>query len=90
MLTATYAILNLSVEQEHARSLISQVQQFCRRCAAGMRDANLPDLKSVARQLTAFDEAGHRRKVELHVIPAIRSATREADALLAELESLNA
>lgn len=90
MLTATYAMLNLSVEQEHSRTIISQMQQFCRRCAAGLRDINLPDLKSVARQLTQFDESCHRQKVEMHVIPAIRSATREADALLAELESLNA
>lgn len=90
MLTATYAILNLSVEQEHSRTLISHIQQFCRRCSAGLRDINLPDLKSVARQLTQFDESCHRRKVEMHVIPAIRNATREADFLFAELESLNA
>lgn len=90
MLTATYAMLNLSVEQEHARTLIAQIQQFCRHCSAGLRDTNLPDLKSVASQLTQFDESGHRRKVEMHVIPAIRSATREADPLFAELESLNA
>ncbi len=90
MLTATYAILNLSVEQEHSRTLISKIQQFCRHCSTGLKDINLPDLKSVARQLTQFDESGHRRKVEMHVIPAIRNATREADPLFAELESLNA
>lgn len=90
MLTATYAILNLSVEQEHARSLISKIQQFCRHCSAGLKDINLRDLKSVANQLTQFDESGHRRKVEQHVIPAIRDATREAAPLLDELASLNA
>lgn len=90
MLTATYALLNLSVEQEHSRSLISKIQQFCRQCSAGMKDITLSDLAPVARQLTQFDESCHRRKVEMHVIPAIRNATREADPLFAELESLNA
>lgn len=90
MLTATYAIVNLSVEQEKSRTLISQIQQFCRSCPEGLNNINLPGLKSVAKQLTQFDESCHRRKIEMNVIPAIRNATRDADVLLAELESLNA
>lgn len=74
MLTATYAIVNLSVEQEKSCTLISQIQQFCRNRSEGLNNINLPDLKSVAKQLSQFDESCHRRKIEMNVIPAIRNA----------------
>lgn len=90
MLTATYAIVNLSVEQEQLRTLISQIQQFCRSCSTGLKNIRLPELKLVAKQLTQFDESCHRRKIEMHMIPSIRHATHDADALIAELELLNA
>ncbi|MFD2273459.1 hypothetical protein ACFS07_26855 [Undibacterium arcticum] len=47
-------------------------------------------LESIVSQLAKLDESCHRRKVELYVIPAIQKATKEADSLLAELESLSA
>jgi hypothetical protein len=46
-------------------------------------------LESAIDKLSEFDQYCHSRKVELYVIPAIRKATREADPLLAELESLS-
>lgn len=92
MLTATYSLLSLSVEQKSVHKLLSSIQQLVQDSWAGKRciDPPIPILESVISQLTKLDEFFRQRKLEIYVIPAIRKATQEADSLLIELESLNA
>src|SRR5713226_6047884 len=90
MLTATYALISLSVEQKRAHNLLSTVQQLFQNSSADRRRIDPVMLESVVSQLAKLDESCHRRKVEVYVIPAIQKATKEADPLLAELESLRA
>ena len=90
MLTATYALISLSVEQKRAHNLLSTVQQLFQNSSADRQRIDPTILESVVSQFTKLDESCHRRKVEVYVIPAIQKATKEADSLLAELESLSA
>ena len=89
MLTATYALLTLSAEQEKTISICSTLQQYFQSASANPQGIDPDSLEPVLNQLAQFDESCHRRKVELYVIPALRRATRDGDSLLAELESLS-
>ncbi|MDB5823847.1 MAG: hypothetical protein JWR21_2551 [Herminiimonas sp.] len=89
MLTATYSLVTLSVEQKNARCGLSALQQFISNNARSAAQPDVVVLETAINKLSEFDEYCHSRKVEMYVIPAIRKATREADPLLAELESLS-
>jgi hemerythrin-like domain-containing protein len=89
MLTATYSLVALSVEQRNARCTLSAVQQYIRSSAQEQRELDPRGLQEAVRKLSQLDQYCHERKVELYVIPAIRNATHEADPLLEEIESLN-
>ncbi len=89
MLTATYSLVALSVEQRNARCSLSAVQQYIRSNTQDARYLDPNGLESAIQRLSQLDQYCHQRKVELYVIPAIRSATHEADPLLEEIESLN-
>lgn len=90
MLTATYSLVALSVEQDSAHCSLSALQQSIRRTIASRRINDPCELKTAVERLSRFDQYCHERKVEMYVIPAVRRATREADPLLAELDSLDA
>jgi hemerythrin-like domain-containing protein len=85
MLTATYSLVALSVEQKNARCTLSAVQQYVR----NNDELDPKGLQSVLQKLSQLEQYCHERKVELYVIPAIRNATHDADPLLDELESLS-
>jgi len=89
MLTATYSLVALSVEQRNARSTLSEIQQYIRSNARERAEINPDSLQETVEKLTQLDQYCHGRKVELYVIPAIRNATHEADPLLEEIDSLN-
>ncbi|MFC3110523.1 hypothetical protein ACFQAT_27630 [Undibacterium arcticum] len=90
MLTTTYALLSLSAEQKRVHNLLSTARQLFQDSCADKRRLDRVILESVVSQLAQLDVSCHRRKVEVYVIPAIQKATKEADSLLAELESLSA
>jgi hemerythrin-like domain-containing protein len=87
MLTATYSMVALSIEQRTAHSILSTLQQTIK--TSGLDAIGPNGLESAVDKLSRFDQYCHDRKVELYVIPVIRKVTREADSLLAELESLS-
>jgi hypothetical protein len=89
MLTTTYSLIALSVEQKNARGSLSALQQYIKSSAGNLNDSDPVALESAVDKLSQFDQYCHERKVEVYVIPAIRKATREADSLLVELEQLN-
>ncbi|MES2535866.1 MAG: hypothetical protein V4632_08340 [Pseudomonadota bacterium] len=89
MLTATYSLVALSVEQKSARGSLSMLQQTIQNSSRNLAQRDTGSLESAVDKMSQFDQFCHQRKVEVYVIPAIRKATREADSLLAELESLS-
>jgi hypothetical protein len=89
MLTATYSLVALTVEQKNARCSLSMLQQYIKNSSRNLTDTDPGGLESAVDRMSQFDQYCHQRKVEVYVIPAIRKATREADTLLAELESLS-
>jgi hemerythrin-like domain-containing protein len=89
MLTVTYSLVTLSVEQKKARDILSTLQQHIQGTVQELQNIDRHCWDSLFMQLTQFDASCHRRNVELYVIPAVRKVTREADSLLEELESLS-
>jgi len=89
MLTFTYSLVTLSVEQKKAKNVLTAVQQHFQNFPKEQKCIDQNCFESTLDQLTRLDESHHRRNIELYVIPAIQKTTREADPLLAELDSLS-
>jgi hemerythrin-like domain-containing protein len=89
MLTATYSLVALSVEQEKAQIGLCELEQFIKKNSLDPVQASPEVLEAALNQLSSFEQYCHERKMEIFVIPALRKATREADPLLEELESLS-
>ncbi|MES2932658.1 MAG: hypothetical protein V4805_04135 [Pseudomonadota bacterium] len=91
MLSATYSLVVLSTEQKKTSTLLSELEKYVQRRAAQNREPVDPvDLSETVHDLSRFHQYCQARKLEMVVIPAIRSASRMADSLLDELESLSA
>lgn len=88
MLTATYSIITLKVEQNRARWTLSSLQQTILNCLRNIRQASGIDVDALLSRLNQFEQYCRRRKMEVFVIPALRRFTHEADALLDEIEEL--
>lgn len=88
MLTTTYALLTLSIEQKKERGFISRLLQYLKHYATKPQEIDPLHLQTQLEELVRFAELRHQHKVEDCLIPAVREATREADGLLAELDSL--
>lgn len=89
MLTTTYSLVALSVEQNNAKGGLSALHQYIKSSTERLDDSGPDVLESAVDKLAQFDQYCHERKVEVYVIPAVKKATREADTLLAELEQLS-
>ncbi len=90
MLTATYSIVALKLEQKRAHWTFAAIQQTIRNAINNIRHASGVELENMLNRLAQFEQYCHQRKMEIFIIPALRNLTREADALLDELDSLNA
>jgi len=89
MLTATYSIVALKVEQKKARWNLSALQHTIMTSLKNLKTASGLDVESILNRLTQFEQYCHQRKMEIFVIPALRKITHEADTLLEELDSLS-
>lgn len=89
MLTATYVLLTLSIEQKKERHFISRLLQHVQSIARKPQEIDPVFIESQLNELTRFAEARHQRKVEACLMPAVRNASRDAGPLLADLESLS-
>jgi len=87
MLTTTYAFLSLSIEQKRLHNLLSTVQRLVRNSFMNRQRLDAATLKPVVDHCAKLDASCRSRKIERYVIPAIQKATREADPLLAQLET---
>ncbi|CAN5358454.1 hypothetical protein BH11PSE11_BH11PSE11_20150 [soil metagenome] len=89
MLTATYAIVTLTVEQKKARGTLSKLHQQIRNKTATPEAHDRSAYETILYQLVQFDESCHWRNIELYVMPALRNASTEADELISKIESLS-
>ncbi|MDP3841532.1 MAG: hypothetical protein Q8Q81_02900 [Oxalobacteraceae bacterium] len=89
MLTATYTLATLLVEQNKTRLGLFALQKCIENNATYPQTLAEDTLESVLDALDWFHAHCHQRKVEIELVPAIRKSTKEADSLLAELESLS-
>src|SRR5580704_17434182 len=88
MLTLTYALVALSVEQKKVQGRLLELQQGLQKERSRKLNAEQSELESLLADFVLLDDACRSRNMELYVLPAIRSATQEADALLADLETM--
>ena len=88
MLTATYTLVALSVEQASVRMSLQSLQKLLH--------ANFMDAHSLTQGQAGYvidavkrlADNSHWHKLDMYLIPAVRRATREADGLLQELDEL--
>ena len=89
MLTATYTLVALSVEQASVRVSLQSLQKVLYRNFVQQRALTLGQVDYACDALRRLYDTCHWRKIEKFLIPAISRATHEADELLAELDHLN-
>jgi hypothetical protein len=90
MLTATYTLVALSVEQASIRMGLLSLQKYVKANLMQRQSITLGQLEYAFDTLNHLYQACRWRKSEMYLIPAIRLATERADRLLDELGSLNA
>lgn len=89
MLTATYALVALSVEQASMRLNLLAFQQYVRATLMQQNSITLSQLEYACNSLDTLYQACQWRKMDMYLIPALRDATGRADQLLDELAQLN-
>ena len=89
MLTATYVLLTLSIEQKKERHFISRLLQHVQSIARRPQEIDPVFIESQLKELTSFAEARHQRKVEACLMPAVRAADSNCTALMNDLETLS-
>lgn len=89
MLTATYTLVALSVEQASIRLSLSTFQNYVQSTLVRQQCLTLEQMEYACESLHRLYQACHWRKIEMYLIPAIRQATEQADSLLDELGRLN-
>lgn len=89
MLTATYSFVAITAEHDNARSMLSRLQQYIETTWKSLQKLDLSFLDAAFEKLMRFDRFCRNRKMELYLIPVLRDVSREAEALIAELDSLS-
>lgn len=89
MLTATYTLVALSVEQASVRVSLQSLQKVLYSNFVQQRALTPGQVEYACDALRRLYDACHWRKIEKFLIPAIHRATHDADQLLLELDHLN-
>lgn len=93
MLTATYILVSLSVEQASIRMSLLAFQKYMQVQLRQQSRLSLAQLQYTGDWLNRLYQGGYWRKVEMYLVPAIRQAAPPADGLLDgllnELNGLN-
>lgn len=89
MLTATYTLVALSVEQASVRLSLLSFQKYVRSTLLQQNSITLSQLEYACESLNKLYQACHWRKTEMYLIPALRQTSERADQLLDELNRLN-
>lgn len=93
MLTATYILVSLSVEQASIRMSLLAFQKYMQVQLRQQSRLSLAQLQYTGDWLNRLYQGGYWRKVEMYLVPAIRQAAPPSDGLLDgllnELNGLN-
>lgn len=90
MQTTSYSIVALTSEQQNARRILGKLVQCLHNAAWKVHDGiDLDWLETAFNKLVMIDRYCHERKLERYVVPAIRNASTESDALLEKLDALS-
>ena len=89
MLTATYILVSLSVEQASIRMSLLAFQKYMHVQLRQQSRLSLAQLQYAGDWLNRLYQGGYWRKVEMYLVPAIRQAAPHADGLLNEINGLN-
>ncbi len=89
MLTATYTLVALSVEQAKVRVSLQSFQHHVRATLLQQNSLTIGQLEYACEMLNRLYQTCNWRKTEMYLIPAIRQATERADQLIEELNRLN-
>ena len=89
MLTATYTLVALSVEQASVRVSLQSLQKLLHSNFLYQSALTPGQVQYACDSLRRVYDLCRWRKIEMFLIPAIRRATREADELLPDLDSLS-
>ena len=88
MLTATYTLVALAVEQSSMRTQISTFHELVDTRLAMRPALSQGEVDDTCHLMQRLYDAVHWRKVEMYLVPALRKATQAADTLLLELDGL--
>ena len=88
MLTATYTLVALSVEQAKVRASLQSLQQLLEANFAHQSTLTPGQVSYACDAVKRLYETCHWRKLDMFLIPAIRNATGDADQLLHSLDEL--
>jgi hemerythrin-like domain-containing protein len=89
MLTATYTLVALSVEQTNMRVSLNAVQQLVQKGYTRQSALTCGQAEYVCDTLRRLYEQCHRRKLDKFLLPALRRAGAGANPLLCELDMLS-
>jgi len=88
MLTATYTLVALSVEQNNVRVSLQSLQQLLQTNFVHQSALTAGQVSYACDAVKRLYESCHWRKLDMFLIPAIRHATSDASALLKDLDEL--
>ena len=88
MLTATYTLVALSVEQSSVRVSLQALQKMLQTNFVHQTALTPGQVSAACEAVKRVYESCHWRKLDRFLIPAIRKATHEADKLLQDLDEL--
>jgi len=88
MLTLTYALVALKVEQTKVQGRLAGLQQRVQKERSRKITFEQDKMESLLGDFVLLDDACQSRNIELYVVPALRSATSEANSVLADIEAL--
>lgn len=88
MLTATYSIVAMSVEQANVRSSLKSFQQLIRSTFEPAQFLTPGQVEYACEAMQRLYDAFQWRKVEQFLLPAVRKVTRLVDKLMFELDAL--
>ena len=89
MLTATYTLAVLSVEQTPVRMGLQSLRQMLHACYLHQGALSAAQVDVATGAMQRLYDSCHWRKLDKFLLPAVRRATRLADDLLAELDALS-
>jgi hemerythrin-like domain-containing protein len=88
MLTETYTLVALSVEQTNVRAGLQSLQKLLETNFARRTALTATQVEYACDAIKNLYQGCHWRKLDKFLVPAVRRATRSADQLLVDLEGL--